>query len=125
MTEKDNKETRAAIDAAEEVRAAAQSNGGAAEADDDYHEVDFSKLAKKAADSPASGANAARKPADDPSLPPLEIEHEGPAQSWKLTLVILSASAVLMSLSYTMLIPFMPMYLIQELHVAQDDVNLW
>ena len=125
VTEKDNKETRAAIDAAEEVRAAAQSNGGAAEADDDYHEVDFSKLAKKAADSPASGANAARKPADDPSLPPLEIEHEGPAQSWKLTLVILSASAVLMSLSYTMLIPFLPMYLIQELHVAQDDVNLW
>ena len=30
-----------------------------------------------------------------------------------------------MSASYTMLVPFLPMYLIQELNVAQDEVNLW
>ncbi len=46
-------------------------------------------------------------------------------QSWKATLTILSLSCVLMSLSYTMLIPFLPMYLIEELSVAQEDVNLW
>lgn len=44
---------------------------------------------------------------------------------WKLTLVILSAASVLMALSYTMLIPFLPMYLIQELHVSGHDVKLW
>lgn len=46
-------------------------------------------------------------------------------KSWKLTLAIMTASALLMSASYTMLIPFLPMYLIQELNVAQEDVNLW
>lgn len=46
-------------------------------------------------------------------------------QAWKPALIILSLSAVLMSVSYTMLIPFLPMYLLQELHVAQSDVNLW
>ena len=40
-------------------------------------------------------------------------------------LVILSLSSILMSVSYTMLIPFLPMYLMQELGVAQSDVNIW
>lgn len=40
-------------------------------------------------------------------------------------LVILSLSSILMSVSYTMLIPFLPMYLMQELGVAQADVNIW
>ena len=31
-------------------------------------------------------------------------------KSWKLTLAIMTASALLMSASYTMLIPFLPMY---------------
>ena len=44
---------------------------------------------------------------------------------WKITLVVLSLSSVLMSLSYTMLIPFLPMYLINELGVDQSRVNLW
>ncbi|WP_337388785.1 hypothetical protein [Duodenibacillus massiliensis] len=39
--------------------------------------------------------------------------------NWKITLAILTANTVLMSASYTMLIPFLPMYLIQELGVAQ------
>ena len=46
-------------------------------------------------------------------------------QNWKMTLTILTAASVLMSLSYTMLIPFLPMYLLDELKVAQEDVNLW
>lgn len=46
-------------------------------------------------------------------------------QSWKTVLVILSLSSILMSVSYTMLIPFLPMYLMQELGVAQSDVNIW
>lgn len=44
---------------------------------------------------------------------------------WKVTLVILSLSAVLMSLSYTMLIPFLPMYLIEELGVDVSRANFW
>lgn len=44
---------------------------------------------------------------------------------WKTTLVILTLSAVLMSLSYTMLIPFLPMYLIEELGVEQSRANFW
>ena len=43
---------------------------------------------------------------------------------WKITLVVLSLSSVLMSLSYTMLIPFLPMYLINELGVDQSRVKL-
>lgn len=50
---------------------------------------------------------------------------EPPVMSWRLALVILTISAVLMSLSYTMLIPFLPMYLIEELHVPRESVNLW
>ena len=44
---------------------------------------------------------------------------------WKVTLVILSLSSILMSLSYTMLIPFLPMYLIEELGVDQSRANFW
>lgn len=167
MTEKDNKETRDAAAAAQEVRSSAREDdalemrtgaapemkvGAAAatretpaeakseaapeEPEDDYHELDFSKLEKKRDGSPdakcesapaeaAQRASGDKKSTDDATLPPLEIAAEPQAQSWKITLVILSASSVLMSLSYTMLIPFLPMYLIQELHVAKDDVNLW
>ena len=34
--------------------------------------------------------------------------------NWKVTLGILTLSSVLMSSGYTMLIPFLPMYLIQD-----------
>lgn len=44
---------------------------------------------------------------------------------WKRTLVILSLSSILMALSYTMLIPFLPMYLIEELGVGADRANFW
>ncbi len=46
-------------------------------------------------------------------------------QPWQAVLAILTATAVLMSVSYTMLIPFLPVYLTEELHVAADKANLW
>jgi DHA1 family multidrug resistance protein-like MFS transporter len=45
--------------------------------------------------------------------------------NWKVTLGILTASSVLMSMSYTMLIPFLPMYLVKELGVATENIDLW
>lgn len=44
--------------------------------------------------------------------------------SWKVVLAILTCNVVLMSASYTMLIPFLPMYLIKDLGVT-DNVNMW
>ena len=46
-------------------------------------------------------------------------------KNWKIILAILTANVVFMSASYTMLIPFLPMYLIRELGVAQSDVKMW
>ena len=45
--------------------------------------------------------------------------------NWKIVLTVLTMSTVLMSASYTMLVPFLPMYLIVELGVEQADVNWW
>lgn len=45
--------------------------------------------------------------------------------NWKAVLAILTCNVVLMSASYTMLIPFLPMYLINELDVTSDNVNMW
>lgn len=47
------------------------------------------------------------------------------ATPWQITLAILTFNTVLMSASYTMLVPFLPMYLIQELGVSTADVNWW
>ncbi|MCD8339099.1 MAG: MFS transporter [Burkholderiales bacterium] len=44
---------------------------------------------------------------------------------WKIDLAIFTTCAILMSMSYTMLIPFLPMYLIQDLGVQKEDVDLW
>lgn len=46
-------------------------------------------------------------------------------KNWKIILAILTANVILMSASYTMLIPFLPMYLIKELGVSQADVKMW
>ena len=46
-------------------------------------------------------------------------------KNWKVILAILTANVVFMSASYTMLIPFLPMYLIRELGVQQSDVKMW
>ena len=45
--------------------------------------------------------------------------------NWKIVLAILTCNVILMSASYTMLIPFLPVYLMNDLHVAADDVNIW
>lgn len=45
--------------------------------------------------------------------------------NWRIVIAVLTCSTVLMSSSYTMLIPFLPMYLIEELGVVTDDVNWW
>lgn len=81
------------------------------EPEDAYHEVDFSKVVSKS-------EQAAEALPDDVAM----AEHIG---RWKMTLTILTIASVLMSLSYTMLIPFLPMYLMQELSVPKSDVNVW
>lgn len=45
--------------------------------------------------------------------------------NWKVSLFILTSSALLMSAGYTMIMPFLPMYLIQELGVEASGVNWW
>ena len=45
--------------------------------------------------------------------------------NWKLCLSILTCNVVFMSSSYTMLVPFLPMYLTRELGVTAASVNLW
>lgn len=44
---------------------------------------------------------------------------------WKTILAILSCNIIFMSASYTMLVPFLPMYLTQELGVDAASVNIW
>lgn len=46
-------------------------------------------------------------------------------KNWKVVLGILTANVVMMSAGYTMLIPFLPMYLMHELGVSADDVKMW
>lgn len=45
--------------------------------------------------------------------------------SWKRTVWILWFGSLLTNASYTMSVPFLPLYLIQELGVAKSDANLW
>ncbi len=45
--------------------------------------------------------------------------------NWKVVLAILTCNVVLMSSSYTMLIPFLPLYLANELKADPDTVNMW
>ncbi|WP_289000846.1 MFS transporter [uncultured Megasphaera sp.] len=45
--------------------------------------------------------------------------------NWKVCLAILTCNVVFMSSSYTMLVPFLPMYLTNELGVDAASVNIW
>lgn len=45
--------------------------------------------------------------------------------NWQIVLFFLTIIVVLMSASYTMLVPFLPLYLTHELGVTSDSVNLW
>ena len=46
-------------------------------------------------------------------------------RSWKVVLAILVCNILFMSSSYTMIIPFLPLYLSSELGAAPEHVNLW
>lgn len=46
-------------------------------------------------------------------------------KNWKIILAVLTVNVVMMAAGYTMLIPFLPMYLINELGVNAADVKLW
>ncbi len=45
--------------------------------------------------------------------------------NWKVVLGLMTCNVVLMSASYTMLIPFLPLYLKNELGASPDSINLW
>ncbi len=45
--------------------------------------------------------------------------------SWKILLAMMVTFAVMMSSSYTMLIPFLPIYMQSELGATADNVSLW
>ncbi len=45
--------------------------------------------------------------------------------NWKVVLAVLTGNVIFMASSYTMLIPFLPMYLTHELGVPLEHVNLW
>lgn len=49
----------------------------------------------------------------------------GENTSWKKNLPVLWLGVFLCCASYTMCIPFLPVYLLRELHVVQEDVNFW
>lgn len=45
--------------------------------------------------------------------------------NWKRNLIVLWAGVFLTCASYTMVVPFLPLYLLQELGVSSSSVNLW
>lgn len=45
--------------------------------------------------------------------------------NWKLCLAVLTCNVLFMSSSYTMIIPFLPVYLTKELGVIPADIHLW
>ncbi|KEO82371.1 MFS transporter [Tumebacillus flagellatus] len=47
------------------------------------------------------------------------------SSSWKRTVWILWFGSLLTNASYTMVVPFLPLYLVQELGVAKADANWW
>jgi len=48
-----------------------------------------------------------------------------PRMNWKVVLALLTCNVLFMSASYTMIIPFLPMYLTNELGVDDTSVSLW
>lgn len=45
--------------------------------------------------------------------------------NWKVVLAIMTCNVVLMSASYTMLIPFLPLYLKNDLGASPESLNMW
>jgi DHA1 family multidrug resistance protein-like MFS transporter len=52
-------------------------------------------------------------------------EHGSGSVNWKKNLVVLWIGVFLGCASFTACIPFLPVYLLTELHVPQDQVNFW
>jgi len=46
-------------------------------------------------------------------------------QNWRVVLGILTLNVTLMAAGYAMLIPFLPIYLLEELHVDPAEVKMW
>ena len=46
-------------------------------------------------------------------------------QNWKLILGFLTGIVFIMSSSYTMIMPFLPMFLLKDLGVGQEEVTMW
>lgn len=54
------------------------------------------------------------------------LEERGTGKiSWKRNLVVLWCGVFFACASYTMVVPFLPVYLLHELHVDNSDVNFW
>lgn len=53
-----------------------------------------------------------------------ESEADSGEMNWKVLLAILTVACIFMSASYTMLVPFLPLYLTEELGVT-EHANLW
>ena len=47
------------------------------------------------------------------------------AISWQRNLAVLWCGVFFACASYTMGVPFLPVYLLQELHVESSEVNIW
>lgn len=45
--------------------------------------------------------------------------------NWRVNLSVLWLAVILCCASYTMCIPFLPVYLLKEMHVSQADIGLW
>lgn len=45
--------------------------------------------------------------------------------NWKVVLAIMVCFAIMMSSSYTMLVPFLPIYLSEELNCDESSINMW
>ena len=45
--------------------------------------------------------------------------------NWKVVLALMTCNVVLMSASYTMLIPFLPLYLKNDLGASPESLNIW
>ena len=132
MTQENNKKTSANESekvemSPQEVEALQHAENEAKGVYDEPHEIDFSAKTGEKKDGKSEATTAGGEgPLEDELERAAEAElQKDILQNWKTTLTILTAASVLMSLSYTMLIPFLPMYLLEELKVSQEDVNLW
>ena len=55
----------------------------------------------------------------------MELTEGGALVPWVVTLTILVASAFLMDMSFTMITPFLPVYLSSELGAKASEVDMW